>query len=112
MKKVGRKRALSPDQTQELLAKAELFQRIKNQCGPSALCRDYHISLTSLRTYTHGLHKQNKDEQVQTRELTPAEIDALLTRTVESRAVTAPQTAESEGTSEQGAAETPAVAVA
>lgn len=81
MKKVGRKRALSPERTQELRAKAALYARVKRECGPAALCRDYGISLTSLRTYTRGLHKYDGNVTQAPAELTAAQIDTLLTNT-------------------------------
>ena len=112
MKKVGRKRALSPERTQELRAKAALYQRIKRECGPAALCRDYGISLTSLRTYTHGLHKRDIDAPELTIELSATEVDALLSRTlhVGERTETAQDAAEQVETDTETAAPEAAVA--
>ena len=79
MTKVGRKRALTPQLEREMLGKIALFEKVRRECGPAALCRDYHISATSLRSYRLRGYKDGVLTGTALPELCGTEVEALLT---------------------------------
>ncbi len=110
MKKVGRRRALQTEQVQEVLKKLAIYSHARRTYSPGALCRDYGISLTTLRMYARGLHKRARGEAELHTVLTAQEVDALLT---ESHSVSSePMALPAEPQVDEGEASSPARAVA
>jgi hypothetical protein len=67
LKKVGRKQALTLEQADDLRAKEALYRKIKRECNPAALAREFHITVGTLRTYCQHGHKRDARESVPAR---------------------------------------------